>query len=60
MNPYIPKTVLSFREPDITAVEIDDYFQKMSSPLFGLGSFVKDCAECWKINEMFLVALMQL
>jgi len=57
---YNPKSVLRNLEPNVRCVDLDDYLRSVNSPLLGLGNFIKDCSECFKINELFIFALIAL
>lgn len=59
-NPYMPKFLIRDLEPAIKAIELDAYLDHVSSPLKGMGGFIKDVEECFKINSIFILAIIGL
>jgi beta-N-acetylglucosaminidase len=57
---YLPQFLVRNLESDVKCVDLDNFLRNIDSPLLGLGNFIKDCAECFKINELFILAMIGL
>ena len=57
MTKYVPQFKLRNREHDIVCEEMEAFLRSINSPLLGLSYFIKDCADYFKINEIFILAL---
>ena len=57
MQLYVPQYRLRNLDDEVQARHLDGFLVANKSPLAGLGAFIKDCSECYKINEVFILAL---
>ena len=57
MQLYVPQYRLRNLDEKAEGRHFDAFLEANRSPLAGLGNFIKDCSECYKINEVFVLAL---